>query len=602
MDLYENIVNNSPVIIWVTGADAECIYLSNQWYDFTGQTTQTALGSGWMDALHVDDIKYRTLITEAHLSKTSFQFEYRLKNKSGHYKWHLNCGTPQFDEMGTFTGYIGSIIDIHDRKHSEEQLRKSEEHYKNYAEAMPQMAFIADARGNIIYYNQRWYAFVQGIEGTEGWGWKDKQILHPDDLQQTIDRWKYSLETGKPYEMEYRIRRYDGEYLWHLGRAIPVCDNTGNITLWTGTNTDIHKWKVTEAALKKSEQSLKESDLRYHTALEHSPIVFAWIDTNLRYEWILNPHPDFDPGEIIGKRDDEVANNPGVDALMRLKRSALDNGIQEREMITFGLSDGPRTYDITATPLFDDNKNTIGIITASLDVTRQKQVERELKMVNTDLDTFVYTASHQLKAPTLNLEGLILHLKNLSNNGADISKLIMYMEESVQRLKSTISDLTEVARVQKLQAEDIEDISLQEVFIKLKKSMQAEIEESGANIGTDFSRLSSFMFSKTNFETIAYNLLSNSIKYKFPARTPIIHVKAEKTDEYVIVSFEDNGLGIKEQNKEKIFDLFKRFHTHTTGTGMGLYIVKRIVENAGGKIEVESSINNGSIFRLYFPL
>jgi PAS domain S-box-containing protein len=122
--------------------------------------------------------------------------------------------------------------------------------YKTFAEAMPQMAFISDPEGNIVYYNKRWYDYIGQLPGTEGWGWENAQIHHPEDLQRTIDRWKNSLQTGNPYEIEYRLRRYDGEYRWHLGRAMPIRDANGDIRLWLGTNTDIHVQKVAEEALK----------------------------------------------------------------------------------------------------------------------------------------------------------------------------------------------------------------------------------------------------------------------------------------------------------------------------------------------------------------
>jgi signal transduction histidine kinase len=93
--------------------------------------------------------------------------------------------------------------------------------------------------------------------------------------------------------------------------------------------------------------------------------------------------------------------------------------------------------------------------------------------------------------------------------------------------------------------------------------------------------------------------LSNAIKYRSPDRPPVIHLSAQKTEGYALIRVEDNGLGIDETQKAKLFTMFKRFHNHVDGTGVGLYIVKRIVENAGGRIDVESQPNKGSVFSVY---
>lgn len=158
---------------------------------------------------------------------------------------------------GKVRGFVVIGYDITDRKEAEEALRKSQQRFKTYAEAMPQMAFISNPEGKITYYNQRWYDYVGYLHGTEGWGWKEKDIHHPDDLQRTIEKWSECLRTGELYEIEYRLKRHDGVYRWHLGRAVPVYSSTGVIEMWLGTNTDIHEHKKTVEALAESEQLFK---------------------------------------------------------------------------------------------------------------------------------------------------------------------------------------------------------------------------------------------------------------------------------------------------------------------------------------------------------
>jgi signal transduction histidine kinase len=118
---------------------------------------------------------------------------------------------------------------------------------------------------------------------------------------------------------------------------------------------------------------------RYRTALKHSPIIFAKVDDELRYEWIHNPHPDFDPTSVVGKRDDEIDSGPGVQHLMNLKRRTLESGRQIREEIVFERSDGLNIYDVTVTPLREGGGEAVtGLITASLNITERKEAQSTL--------------------------------------------------------------------------------------------------------------------------------------------------------------------------------------------------------------------------------
>ncbi len=168
--------------------------------------------------------------------------------------------------------------------------------FQTFTEAIPLMAFVADQKGNIIYYNQRWYDYINGLQGTEGWGWKDSNIHHPDDLQQTIERWNNCLQTGLPYEVEYRLRRFDGEYRWHLGRANPVNDADGKIVMWLGTNTDIHDHKLAVESLNRNKKL--QEDLIYILAHDlRNPI----NNLNMIMDLIKSTNSSTDQDELMQK-------------------------------------------------------------------------------------------------------------------------------------------------------------------------------------------------------------------------------------------------------------------------------------------------------------
>jgi signal transduction histidine kinase len=169
----------------------------------------------------------------------------------------------------------------------------------------------------------------------------------------------------------------------------------------------------------------------------------------------------------------------------------------------------------------------------------------------------------------------------------------------VDRFKVTISDLTDVARISKESQEDVSLVSIAQVLEEVTLDLAPQIREAGAQL----ERLLDcppIQFSRKNLKSVLYNLLSNAVKYRSSERVPLVRITCLTQPDYLLLTVEDNGLGMDMRQEEKIFALFKRLHAHVEGTGIGLYIVKKIVENAGGKIEVESQVGAGSTFRVYF--
>ncbi len=294
--------------------------------------------------------------------------------------------------------------------------------------------------------------------------------------------------------------------------------------------------------------------------------------------------------------------------------------------------DGTTFYaNVVVNALYDTDKNLIGFSKITRDLTERRRYEEslhklntdlekkvkerteelsksidQLKKINNDLDNFIYTASHDLKAPVSNIEGLIIGLfDELSQQTVDKNSLDTFkkmIETSILRFQATIRDLTEIAKIQKGTKDNVEDVDLNELLEDIKISIGQLIAQSGAEIRPEISECKKIKFVRKNLKSIFYNLISNSIKYQRPDKKPVITIKCTVEKGYIAITFTDNGLGIKTENQDKIFTMFKRFHDHVEGTGIGLYIVKRIIENSGGKIEVTSLEGVGSVFKVYLPI
>jgi PAS domain S-box-containing protein len=230
-----------------------------------------------------------------------------------------------------------------------------------------------------------------------------------------------------------------------------------------------------------------------------------------------------------------------------------------------------------------------------------QQKNAELVRINTDLDNFVYTASHDLKSPVVNIEGFItvLSKKYAQREETPETKMLHMIGEAARKLKCTINDLTEITKVQKNQEQSPALLFFDEIVEDVRQDLHMLIEQSGGTITTCFE-IKSVEYARKNLRSVIYNLLSNAIKYRSPERPLRVEMTTRETPEYILFQIRDNGLGINERQKSKLFTMFKRFHAHVEGTGIGLYIVKRIIENNQGRIEVESEEGQGTTFRVWF--
>jgi signal transduction histidine kinase len=170
-------------------------------------------------------------------------------------------------------------------------------------------------------------------------------------------------------------------------------------------------------------------------------------------------------------------------------------------------------------------------------------------------------------------------------------------------LESTIQDLSHIIDIRNNLSQIRQKIILSDELLQIKSLLEKEITDHHVTIESDFTDSPEIYAVKHMLDSIVYNLISNAIKYRSPDRRPHIKIKSKKTGDKVVLTLEDNGLGIDmAKYKEKMFGLYKRFHTHTDGRGLGLYLVKLQTQSMGGAIDVESVLGLGTTFRVTLPI
>ncbi|QKG51400.1 sensor histidine kinase [Hymenobacter sp. BRD67] len=330
----------------------------------------------------------------------------------------------------------------------------------------------------------------------------------------------------------------------------------------------------------------------------------------------------------------ELLGRPILDALPEIAghavyqgfRDVYDTGVTREEKALLiplaRLGDGEledRYFNYIQQARRDVHGRIDGVLVFAFEVTEQVQARQhaqamaaelrdtnqQLVRTNVDLDNFIYTASHDLKAPISNIEGLLYLLQEelppKVAQDAEVGPTLTRMLDAVERFKRTIEHLTDVSKLQKEHAADAVEVNLAAVVEDVRQDLAPLLQATGAKLVVDVPALPAIQFSEKNLRSIVYNLLSNAVKYHSPARPPHVDVRAHVRPGHTVLEVHDNGLGIAPDQLPRLFGMFQRFHDHVEGSGIGLYMVKRMVENAGGRIEVHSQLGAGTTFFVFLP-
>ncbi|MBC7868311.1 MAG: PAS domain-containing protein, partial [Gloeobacteraceae cyanobacterium ES-bin-316] len=320
----------------------------------------------------------------------------------------------------------------------------------------------------------------------------------------------------------------------------------------------------------------------------------------------------FSPGTVkqinllptdIGRPLSNISTNIKFETIEKdIKKVIAEGGIITKEVET----DNGKWYQVMTMPYVHTNNKSNGAILTFNDITELKQIQSELDKknesllrINADLDNFVLTATHDLLAPLGNIEMSIGVMNELEAVDPRLEKFTQIIGSSVKKFRTLITEIGHVAKLENDLASP-EVLIVDDVLNDIEWSLNDKIEESGATINRNLE-VKEIFFSKKNFRSIVYNLVSNSIKYRSEA-APVVNVHAFAEKDYIKICVEDNGIGIPEKDLQTIFKLYGRLNNAVEGNGIGLSLAKKIVDAAGGNIIVESKPGVGSKFTVCLKL
>lgn len=592
-EYYKTMTDNTPVMTWIRNSEGSYIFINRQWYEYTGHSPARALGSGWLEAVHPEDIENsKKAFSAAQNQRVPYTMEFRLKDKKGNYRWHLDSGLPKFETNGEFEGYVGAVIDIHERKVAEDRLQESESKFRTLADNISQLAWMTDESGWIFWYNQRWFDYTgTTLEEVKGWGWQ--KVHHPEHVERVTKKFKKSFENGEAWEDTFPLRGKDGTYRWFLSRAIPIRNEHGKILQWFGTNTDVTDLMETEDALKKSEEFSR-------TLLESSPDCVKALDLDGKLITMNNNGQrtmeieDFSQLYGIPWTDLWIGEHH-ASALAAVEK-ARKGGIGHLQGFRPAAKGTPKWWDVLVAPVYDASGAVERLVCVSRDITELKELERQK-------DEFIGIASHELKTPVTSIKGSIQIIDRLLKDQSYemVSTFLGKAELHVNKLTGLINDLLDISKIEAGKLEyNFSAFSVREIIEDAVEQVSHQAKNHVIRIEGNLDQ--TVYGDKVRLEQVVSNLLSNAIKYSPEANEVILSLEKEK--DFVKISVTDFGIGIPKEKLPNVFERFFRVEEAShqfQGLGLGLYICAEIVRRHGGKIEAKSAKGKGSTFIFTVP-
>ncbi len=374
------------------------------------------------------------------------------------------------------------------------------------------------------------------------------------------------------------------------------------------------------AELREINRKLAESEARFKALVNNNPDIIAEFDLDLKHIFVNQAgieETQLPQQAILGKRPDELYPKEIVDFYQKqLEEVKQTEKSVHYEVDTepFSPTVNPKYFYSSAIPIKDGNHETTSILHIARDISKQKEAEKALKknyeelqslseglsQKNHQLENFAYIVSHNLRSPMGNLTTL-LELYKVETAPDEKVFLFGKLEEVIEHLNQTINDLTEVVQIQQNTSIERSTLQFEAVLEQLISSLYTQIEDADIQITHDFTACSSILYPKIYLESILQNLLTNGIKYRSEKRASTIHFETKWKEGRILLRYTDNGLGIDlAKYGKKIFGLNKTFHKNTDARGVGLFITKNQIEALRGSITVQSAVDVGTTFEVWF--
>ncbi len=604
---YRALVEHGSYLKTLISAEGRLTYVSPSVTKILGFIQDEFIGQSLYEIIHIDEVhKMNEMMCQ--LIKTpgkSFYLQLRVRHKNNSYRWCEGTITNLLNDSHV-NALVLNLRDISEKNKTEDTLRDSEQFHRVITNISTIGIAWATIDKKIVNANNSMCEML-GYTNEEIKGLSFEYLTHPADVM--ID--KVQIERMINGEIEgYRVeKRYvtkNKRIIWVNLNISCSRDQLGKIQYLIGITEDITSRKQTEEALLKSEANLR-------TILDNIEISYILLDRELKIvsfnnyaarEFMETLGKPLKEGDFIG---DFLLDTPR-EATLEMYRRVINGQYLQNEG-SYLKNDGTiGWHSRKLSPVKDSNKAIVGMVVSMRDSTSSKLAELEREKMTTDivernkdLEQFAYIVSHNLRAPVANIIALSDTISNYSLTENERNEMLEGLSGSVQKLDGVIMDLNQILHTKRQLNQQKEKVNLSNLINEIKVQLHPLVKKQNVKIITNFNSLDSIFTIKSYLYSIFYNLISNSIKFQKPGVTPVIEITAKKPGDKIVITFRDNGLGIDlSKHRDHLFGLYKRFHNHVEGKGIGLYMCKVQLEALEGKINIKSKPNEGTTISIEF--
>jgi PAS domain S-box-containing protein len=512
---------------------------------------------------------------------------------------------PWFDAEGRVAGVLAFAFEVTEQVRAREAVRESEARFRQLVESLPQLVWSCRPDGDCDYLSPQWLAYT-GRPAAEhlGSGWRE--ALHPDDHDRTVAAFEAALAGRGVYDLEYRLRGADGGYRWFHARCVALRDADGRIVRWFGTSTDVHDRKLAEERLREAEESFR--------TLADNIAQLAWMaDANGAIFWYNERWFEYTGmilDQMLGWGWRAVHHPEHVDRVVEKYRRCIEAGEAWEDTFPLRGKDGAYRWFLSrAIPIRDHDGKVQRWFGTNTDITAQREVEEALKEADRRKDEFLAMLAHELRNP---LAPIRTALEVLNIAGADAVKARQMrdmIERQVTHMARLIDDLLDVSRIARGKVQlRMERCDLVAIVRDVAEDYRPILSASGLILAVDLPAAPLWLRGDaTRLAQVIGNLLSNASKFSQPGGRVDVRVEAEPTGRAALVAVRDTGMGIEPAMLGQVFEPFIQadlgLDRSKGGLGLGLALVRGLVELHGGAVEVRSEgLGKGATFGVRLPL
>ncbi|MBF2017925.1 MAG: PAS domain S-box protein [Rivularia sp. T60_A2020_040] len=626
---FERIVQSMAQIVWCANRDGQATYFNQQWYQLTGLDESQSLGLNFLQAV---DAQQRHGVSQSWLSAINrqqvWEYELRIIHQDNQAYWYAATAQPCFDESGKVIEWVVVCQNIDKYKIVETELKQQEVNQEVNLEIQKYFERLTLALDAAKMGSWHWDSFTNkdlwtpyhdvifgyepgnGEHSYEDWATR----VHPDDLALAEAAWKNALREHKDYVCEYRIVLPDGSVRWVESYGRYYYDDDAKALRMAGTVIDISERKQWQEALQESEKRFRSTFEQAAVGIAHADLSGKFIRVNQKLCHILG----YTREELLQLRFQQIIHPDDLQSDLKKVRDLLagrtENFSMEKRYLC---KDGSVNWvEITVSFVRQANGSPKYFLSVIQDISGRKQAETQLQLRaqeleelnilltetttklrkrNSELDQFAYIASHDLKAPLRAIANLSQWLEDDLSTvlEAENRRYLELLRQRVYRMEALINGLLQYSRVGRIDtAQEVVNIGqlLEEIIedIAPPKNFTIEVKHPMPILNTRGMML----------RRVLTNLIDNAITHHHGGEGHI-KISVKDNDKFYEFAVSDDGPGISPEYHDKIFVIFQTLQARDKkeGTGVGLSIVKKILESQGATIIVESDVGKGSTFR-----